>query len=89
MAFGEADMQQRLARIRKVKQAQVVTIPLEYCFPAGVKQVLIRKVGEELILSPRPCDWRAFLASNVRASDDFMTGVDDQPSFKGPAFRWK
>jgi antitoxin VapB len=44
-----------------------------------MKQVFIRKVGDEVILSPRPSDWSAFLASNVRASPDFMLGIDDLP----------
>ena len=44
-----------------------------------MKQVFIRKQGDEVILSPRPSDWSAFLASKVRASDDFMVGIDDLP----------
>lgn len=73
-------MDQRVARVGKNNRAQVVTIPLEFRFPEGMKQVFIRKVGDEVILSPRPSDWGAFLASGVRASDDFMTGIDDLPS---------
>ena len=72
-------MTQRVARVGKNNRAQVVTIPLEYRFPEGMKQVFIRKVGDEVILSPRPADWSAFLASNVRASEDFMVGIDDLP----------
>jgi antitoxin VapB len=72
-------MDQRVARVGKNNRAQVVTIPLEYRFPEGMKQVFIRKVGDEVILSPRPSDWSAFLASKIRASDDFMVGVDDLP----------
>ncbi len=72
-------MNQRVARVGKNNRTQVVTIPLEYRFPEGMKQVFIRKVGDEVILSPRPSDWSAFLASNVRASEDFMIGIDDQP----------
>ena len=72
-------MDRRVARVGKNNRAQVVTIPLEYRFPEGMKQVYIRKVGDEVILSPRPSDWSAFLASNVRASEDFMVGVDDLP----------
>lgn len=72
-------MDQRVARVGKNNRAQVVTIPLEYRFPEGMKQVFIRKVGEEVILSPRPNDWSAFLASEVRASADFMVGIDDLP----------
>ena len=52
----------------------------QYRFPEGMKLVSIRKVGDEAILSPRPSNWSAVLASNVRASDDFMAGVDDPPA---------
>ncbi len=69
----------RVARVGKNNRAQVVTIPLEYRFPEGMKEVFIRKVGEEVILSPRPSGWSAFLASDIRVSDDFMVDVDDLP----------
>jgi antitoxin VapB len=60
-------------------RAQGITIPLAYRFPEGMKQVFIRKLGDEVIPSPRPSDWSAFLASNVRASPDFMLGIDALP----------
>ena len=44
-----------------------------------MKEVYIRKHGEEIILSPRPTDWGVFLASGVRASDDFMENIEDLP----------
>jgi antitoxin VapB len=72
-------MDQRVARVGKNNRAQVVTIPLEFRFPEGMKQVFIRKVGDDVILSPRPADWSGFLASKVCASDDFMAGVEDLP----------
>jgi antitoxin VapB len=72
-------MERHTARIGKNNRAQVVTIPLEYRFPEGMKEVFIRKVGEEVILSPRPTDWGDFLASGVCASDDFMVGAEDLP----------
>lgn len=72
-------MDQRTARVGKNNRAQVVTIPLEYRFPEGMKEVFIRKVGEEVILSPRPGDWSAFLASDLRASADFLVDVEDLP----------
>lgn len=72
-------MNRRVARVGRNNRAQVVTIPLEYRFPEGMKQVFIRKVGDEVILSPRPVDWSGFLASNIRASEDFMVGIDDLP----------
>jgi antitoxin VapB len=72
-------MDQRVARVGRNNRAQVVTIPLEYRFPEGMKQVFIRKVGDEVILSPRPGDWSAFLASDVRAGEDYMAGIEDLP----------
>ncbi len=72
-------MDERTARVGKNNRAQVVTIPLEYRFPPDMKQVFIRKVGEDVVLSPRPRDWSSFLASKLRVSDDFMAGVDDLP----------
>jgi antitoxin VapB len=37
------------------------------------------KVGDDVILSPRPTSWKSFLESDVRATDDFMDGVEDLP----------
>ena len=72
-------MRLQTARIGKNNRAQVVTIPLEFRFPEGVKDVFIRKVGEDIILSPRPTDWSDFLASPVTVSDDFMQDISDLP----------
>jgi antitoxin VapB len=79
MAFEGEERDQRTARVGKNNRVQVVTIPLEYRFPEGMTEVFIRKVGDEVILSPRPSDWSAFLASKVQASDDFLLGIDDLP----------
>lgn len=71
--------ERRTARVGRNNRVQVVTIPLEFRFPEGMSEVFVRKVGEDLVLSPRPKDWNAFLDSDVRASDDFMAGVEDLP----------
>lgn len=70
-------MHQKTARIGKNNRAQVVTIPLEFRFPPEMKEVFIRKVGDDVVLSPRPRDWSAFLASGASVSDDFMAGIED------------
>jgi antitoxin VapB len=70
-------MEQRTARVGKNNRAQVVTIPLEYRFPEDMKEVFIRRVGQDLVLSPRPTDWSGFLAAATRVSDDFMANVED------------
>ncbi len=79
-------MEQQKARIGKNNRAQIVTIPLAYRFPEGMKEVFIRKVGDDIVLSPRPTDWRDFLAGDVRVSDDFAPGGEDLPvQERGPA----
>jgi antitoxin VapB len=72
-------MHTRTARIGKNNRAQGVTIPLEFRFPAGMKEVFIRKQGDEVVLSPRPQDWSDFLASDIRVTDDFMADVEKMP----------
>ncbi len=72
-------MDQRTARVGKNNRAQVVTIPLEFRFPEGMKEVFIRKVGDDVVLSPKPSDWSSFLASDLRASDDFIANLEDLP----------
>lgn len=72
-------MDQRTARVGKNNRAQIVTIPLEYRFPEGMKEVFIRKVGDEIVLSPRPKDWSGFLADTIPVSEDFMADVEDLP----------
>jgi antitoxin VapB len=70
-------MDQCIARVGKNNRSQIVTIPLEFRFPQGMKEVFIRKIGEDVVLSPRPKDWSGFLSAGVQVSDDFMVGVDD------------
>ncbi len=72
-------MHTRTARVGKNNRAQVVTIPLEFRFPEGMKEVFIRKQGDDVVLSPRPQDWSDFLASNIRVADDFMADVEKLP----------
>jgi antitoxin VapB len=75
----EREMNQRTARVGKNNRAQVLTIPLEFRFPEGMKEVFIRKVGDDVVLSPRPVDWSSFLASDLRVSDDFIAKLEDLP----------
>ena len=72
-------MHQQTARVGKNNRAQVVTIPLKFRFPADMKEVFIRKIGDDIVLSPRPRDWSAFLTSGAGVSDDFMAEIQDLP----------
>ena len=40
-------------------------------------EVFIRKQGEDIIISPRPQDWSAYLASGPVASNAFMHNIED------------
>ena len=72
-------MKMQTARVGKNNRAQVVTIPLEFRFPEEMKDVYIRKVGDDIILSPRATSWKLFIESDACASSDFMAGVEDLP----------
>ena len=67
----------RTARVFMTNRSQAVRLPKEYQF--STDQVFIRKEGEDVILSPRPHNWRSYLESAAVASDAFMTDVEDLP----------
>jgi antitoxin VapB len=67
----------RTAKIFKNNRSQAVRLPKDFQFDA--QEVFIRREGDEVILSPRPQDWNAYLANGPVASDDFMEGVEDLP----------
>lgn len=58
-------------------RSQAVRLPKEYQFDTD--EVFIRKVGDDVILPPRPRDWRSYLESAPVASEAFMADVDDLP----------
>ncbi len=58
-------------------RSQAVRLPKEYQF--STDEVFIRKEGEDVILSPRPSNWDAYLENAPVASDDFMEDVEDLP----------
>jgi antitoxin VapB len=68
---------QRTARIFMNNRSQAVRLPKEFQF--ATSEVFIRKQGDEVVLSARPQDWSAYLASEAVASDEFMQGVEDLP----------
>ena len=68
---------QRKAKIFMNNRSQAVRLPKEFQF--SVQEVFIRKEGSDIVLSPRPCDWSAYLAEGPVASESFMKGVKDLP----------
>jgi len=68
---------QRKAKIFMNNRSQAVRLPKEFQFKT--QEVFIRKVGKDVVLSPRPLDWSSYLAEAPVASADFMEGVEDLP----------
>lgn len=67
----------RTAKVFMTNRSQAVRLPKEFQFDTD--EVLIRKVGDDVILSPRPKDWRSYLETAPVASDAFMSDVEDLP----------
>jgi len=67
----------RTARIFMTNRSQAVRLPKAYQF--STDEVFIRKEGEDVILSPRPRDWRQYIEGGPVASESFMDNVEDLP----------
>jgi antitoxin VapB len=63
------------AKIFMNNRSQAVRLPKEFQF--ATTEVFICKQGGEVILSPRPKDWSAYLNSGPVASEEFMDGIED------------
>jgi antitoxin VapB len=68
---------QKTAKVFMNNRSQAVRIPKEFHF--STKDVLIRKEGDDVILTAKPENWSQYLASSPGASPDFMVGVEDLP----------
>ena len=68
---------QRKAKVFMNNRSQAVRLPKEFQFKT--QEVFIRKEGDDVVLSPRPSDWTAYLMEGPVASADFMENVDDLP----------
>lgn len=53
-------------------RTQAVRLPAKARFPEDVKQVAVRIVGNDRILTPIEHTWDSFFLSDERVSDDFM-----------------
>lgn len=67
----------RTAKVFMTNRSQAVRLPKEYQFSTA--EVFIRKEGENVILSPRPRDWKSYLETAPAASGAFMEAVEDLP----------
>jgi len=53
-------------------RTQAVRLPAETRFPDEVKQVNVRVVGKDRVLSPVANTWDSFFAAEETVTDDFM-----------------
>ena len=53
-------------------RTQAVRLPADTRFPDGVRQVTVRVVGKDRVLSPIGNSWDSFFLSEERVSDDFV-----------------
>lgn len=53
-------------------RTQAVRLPADSRFPEDVKQVNVRVLGKDRILSPVDTLWDSFFLSAERVTDDFM-----------------
>jgi antitoxin VapB len=68
----------RTAKVFMNNRSQAVRLPKEFQF--RTREVFIRKEGDEVILSPRPADWAAYLVNGPVASEEYMDDVEDLPA---------
>lgn len=59
-------------------RTQSVRLPAETRFPAKVRKVLVRVIGQDRILSPIDKAWDSFFLAEEKVSDDFMQDRSSQ-----------
>ena len=61
-------------------RTQAVRLPAESRLPDGVKQVVVRKVGRDRVISPISESWDTFFAADndLQVTEDFMTSRASQ-----------
>lgn len=67
-------------------RTQAVRLPAETRFPDDVKQVLVRVVGQDRVLSPITNTWDSFFMAEEGVSDDFMSERASQEQSERESF---
>ena len=67
-------------------RTQAVRLPADTRFPDDVKQVNVRIVGKDRVLSPVDNTWDSFFLSKEHVSDDFMEERASQAQSEREAF---
>lgn len=67
-----------IAKVFENGRSQAVRIPKEYRFDCS--EVIVNKIGEVLIMTPKDKQWDGLLASLDQFSDDFMSERNQMPA---------
>ncbi|NHB88225.1 type II toxin-antitoxin system VapB family antitoxin [Photorhabdus tasmaniensis] len=67
-------------------RTQNVRIPADVRFPDNVKNVTVRAIGKERIISPIENVWDSFFMSDERPTDDFLPERASQHQSEREAF---
>lgn len=59
-------------KIFQVGDSQAVLLPEKFRFDDSVKEVVVKRIGDMLILVPRESVWETFMEGIHGFSDDFM-----------------
>lgn len=59
-------------------RTQAVRLPADVRLPEDVKQVTVRALGKDRIISPLNSSWDSFFLTSVGATDDFMSNRASQ-----------
>lgn len=68
-------MEAQTAKIFQNGRSQAIRLPKEFRFEG--KEVFIEKVGDKVILSPKPASWEAFFLTGEKADPHFMKDRKD------------
>ena len=71
---------ERTAKISLNNKSQAVRLPKNFQFKE--RAAYIHKLGDSVVLSPRPSSWEGYLGSDSVAPSDFMLGINDLPMQK-------
>lgn len=70
--------QPRTARLFRNGTNQAVRLPRDLEIDAD--EVLIRRDGDSIVLTPKPRSWDDYFARGQRLTPDFPDAIDDAPS---------
>ena len=70
-------MHEQITKVFKSGNSQAVRLPRDFRLDSD--EVLIRKEGKNIVISPLPASWKGFMDDTSPLSDDFSTEGSQLP----------